>query len=108
MEQNGTTSERLPQMEARNRMSEIIKMIGGPLDGHTVGPWEPYPERMVFEYECVRNPSAVNLVSGQVELEGAERLIAEYDFDDGWRAYTFAGWTVKRMPMDRPGDFPRR
>lgn len=87
-------------------MPDAIKMIGGPLDGCSVGPWELYPECMIVEYDCVRDPATLDLVSEQVHLEGAERLIAEYDLDRDWHAYTFAGWTIKRIPPDRRDQHP--
>jgi hypothetical protein len=79
-------------------MSENIKIVGGPLDGRKVGDWTDYPDRIVLEYDCVRNPAAVGLVSAELSIVGADRLIAEYDFDRDWKAYSFAGWTVHRVP----------
>lgn len=83
-------------------MEDGIKLIGGPLDGNSMGPWKLYPARMIFDYDCVKNPENLNLVSAEIHVEGAERLIAEYDFDDDWKAYTFAGWTIKRIPIEWP------
>jgi hypothetical protein len=84
-------------------MSDHIKVIGGPLDGRAVGPWPSYPDRIVFEYDCVRNPAALQLVSLEISLDDAERLLAEYDFDHDWNVYSFAGWSVQRIPPIQPG-----
>ena len=79
-------------------MSDTIKIIGGPMDGRTVGDWLLHPDRIVFEYDCVREPRTLELVSSELSLVGADRLIAEYDFDRDWNAYSFAGWKVQRAP----------
>ena len=79
-------------------MSNAMRMIGGPMDGHTIGPWPACPDRVILEYDCARDPDAVRLLSPQLSVTGADRLIAEYGFDHDWMAYSFAGWTVRRIP----------
>jgi hypothetical protein len=79
-------------------MSNAIRMIGGPMDGQSIGPWPAYPDHVIFEFDCARDPRWICLLSPQLSLMGADKLIAEYGFDRDWMAYSFAGWTVRRIP----------
>ena len=79
-------------------MTDRTRIVGGPMDGRSVGDWDEYPDRIVFEYDCVRNPRAIDLIPAGLPLIGADRLIAEYDLDRGWNTYSFSGWTVQRIP----------
>jgi hypothetical protein len=79
-------------------MNDRIKIIGGPMDGLQVGDWDEYPDRIILEYDCVRKPNTLALVTPDLPFVGADRLFAEYNFDRGWNAYSFGGWRVQRTP----------
>lgn len=79
-------------------MSDTIQIIGGPLDGRVVENWDKHPNRIVLEYDCIHDSRTLELVSAELSVIGADRLIAEYDFDSNWNAFSFAGWRVQRTP----------